>query len=109
VNKHGTSSFTTLNEPASGTWKIYSGAHGLNAAIYAGFSVYYWRDRDQEVDFIIESRGKLLALEVKSNEKVSLKGMQLFRQHFPHTKILLIGKGGIPWQEFLTIPPLELF
>lgn len=85
------------------------GSHLLNASIYGGFSLYYWRDRDQEVDFIIESRGKLLALEVKSNEKVSLKGMELFRQHFPHSKIMLIGKGGIPWQEFLSIHPLELF
>ena len=85
------------------------GSHLLNAAIYGGFSLYYWRDRDQEVDFIIESRTKLLALEVKSNEKVSLKGMELFRQHFPHSKIMLIGKSGIPWQEFLSIPPLELF
>ncbi len=85
------------------------GSHLLNASIYAGFSLYYWRDRDQEVDFIIESKGRLLALEVKSNEKGSLRGMELFRQHYPHTKIMLIGKGGIPWQEFLSIPPLELF
>jgi uncharacterized protein len=85
------------------------GAHLLNASISNGFSMHYWRERDQEVDFILEWRGKLLAIEVKSNEVSSLKGLTLFRNYYPQSKILLVGKTGLPWQEFLTINPVELF
>jgi len=84
------------------------GSYLLNDSISAGYSLHYWRDRDREVDFIIESKGKLLAIEVKSREKGSIDGLQLFRQRFPNSKVLLVGKGGIPWQDFLTIHPLEI-
>jgi len=85
------------------------GAHLLNASISKGFSIYYWRERDQEVDFILEWRGKLLAIEVKSSDPGQLKGLTLFRNLYPHSKILLVGKTGLPWQEFLTLNPVELF
>jgi predicted AAA+ superfamily ATPase len=85
------------------------GSHILNASISKDFSVYYWRERDQEVDFILERRGKVVTVEVKSNDSVSLKGLSLFRTHFPNSKIMLVGKNGLPWQEFLTIDPVELF
>jgi predicted AAA+ superfamily ATPase len=85
------------------------GAHLLNASISNGFSVYYWREHDQEVDFVLECKRKLLAVEVKSTDKGSLKGLSLFRSHYPVSKIMLVGKNGIPWQEFLTINPIELF
>jgi len=85
------------------------GAHILNASISNGFSVYYWRERDHEVDFVLEWHGKLLAIEVKSNESGSLKGLTIFRNLYPHSKILLVGTTGLPWQEFLTIDPIELF
>jgi predicted AAA+ superfamily ATPase len=85
------------------------GSHVLNASISRDFSAYYWRDRDQEVDFILERRGKVVAVEVKSNDSGTLKGLSLFRTHFPNTKIMMVGKNGLPWQEFLTIDPVELF
>jgi len=85
------------------------GAHILNASISNGFSAYYWRERNQEVDFILEWRGKLLAIEVKSGDPGQLKGLTLFRNLYPHSKILLVGKTGLPWQEFLTINPIEMF
>jgi predicted AAA+ superfamily ATPase len=85
------------------------GAHLLNASIAKGFSLYYWRERDQEVDFIIEYQWKILAIEVKSNETGNLKGLTLFRHHYPSSGILLVGKDGLPWQDFLNINPVELF
>ena len=85
------------------------GAHLLNSSASKGFSVYYWRERDQEVDFVLEYRDKLLAIEVKSSDTVHIQGLALFRKHYPSCKILLVGKAGLPWQEFLTIDPTELF
>jgi predicted AAA+ superfamily ATPase len=71
--------------------------------------VYYWKERDHEVDFILERKGKLVAIEVKSNDTAYTKGLSLFRQRYPQAKIVLIGKSGIPWQEMLSIDPVELF
>jgi predicted AAA+ superfamily ATPase len=85
------------------------GAHLMNAANYPGLSLYYWRERNHEVDFILELNGKLMAVEVKSNESVPNKGITAFRNLYPTAKVMLVGKSGFPWQEFLTINPLDLF
>jgi|GEM_PF-4584372 len=34
------------------------GAHLVNSALTEGFKVYYWRERNNEVDFVLERRGK---------------------------------------------------
>ena len=85
------------------------GAHFVNAAPVDGFSVYYWRHRNEEVDFILEKRGKVVALEVKTGTEGNTSGMKAFKDQFNPDKILLIGKKGLPWQELLSIKPVELF
>jgi len=35
--------------------------------------------------------------------------MVQFRKHYPDSKIMMVGKDGIPWEEFLLINPMELF
>jgi len=85
------------------------GAHLLNYSLAEKFNLYYWRDRNNEVDFVIERNRKIIGLEVKSGSSKITAGMQLFqKKHRPH-KILLIGKNGLPWQEFLQMNPVELF
>ncbi len=85
------------------------GAHLINNSISQKYSVCYWRERNHEVDFILEWRGKVIALEVKSNDSESSKGLEVFKQKFGPDKIYLIGNRGIPWQEFLRYNPTELF
>lgn len=85
------------------------GAHLVNAAVVAGFNIYYWRHRNEEVDFVLEKRGKVVALEVKAGSENVTSGMKAFKEQFNPDKILLIGKKGMPWQEFLKINPNELF
>jgi predicted AAA+ superfamily ATPase len=85
------------------------GAHLLNSSYSLGYSLYYWRDGNFEVDFILEYKGKAIALEVKTGYTVSRAGLVQFRKHFPNSKIMLVGKGGIPWEEFLLINPINLF
>jgi hypothetical protein len=43
-----------------------AGAHLANSAMAGACDLYYWRDRDREVDFVVESDRRLTALEVKS-------------------------------------------
>ena len=34
------------------------GAHLINYSLVEGFSVSYWRERNEEVDFVLEKKGK---------------------------------------------------
>ena len=34
------------------------GAHLINHSLTNGFEVHYWREKNKEVDFVIEKRGK---------------------------------------------------
>ncbi|MFM8409023.1 MAG: ATP-binding protein, partial [Alphaproteobacteria bacterium] len=42
------------------------GAHLANAAAAGSCSLYYWRERNREVDFVVETGSGLTAIEVKS-------------------------------------------
>jgi predicted AAA+ superfamily ATPase len=85
------------------------GAHLINYSLTEGFSVYYWRERNMEVDFVLEKRGKVIGLEVKSGAKQTTSGMTAFQKEFNPARILLIGNSGLPWQEFLQLNPVTLF
>ena len=58
------------------------GSHLLNYADKLGYKVYYWRDKNNEVDFIIERNHKVWAIEVKSGKRSMNKGLGLFREAF---------------------------
>jgi len=85
------------------------GAHLINHAITEKFNLYYWRERNEEVDFVIERKGKVIGLELKSGAAVSTSGMTAFKNKFNPDKILLIGNAGLPWQDFLKLNPVSLF
>ena len=82
------------------------GATLANGLQRTGAELFYWRERNREVDFVVSKGNILIAIEVKSGRKaVSLPGMDAFAKTFPVRKKLLIGDQGLPWQEFLLIPP----
>lgn len=85
------------------------GAHLINAALVYNFKVYYWRHRNDEIDFVLEKRGKVIGLEVKTNPIANTNGMNAFKKMYNPDQILMIGDGGIPWEEFLSINPNQLF
>jgi predicted AAA+ superfamily ATPase len=65
--------------------------------------LYYWRDRGNEVDFVLRSGRRLLAIEVKSGAATSRpKGLDVFAERFGgDITTLVVGSGGVPLQEFL--------
>jgi predicted AAA+ superfamily ATPase len=85
------------------------GAHLINYSLTENFKVYYWRHRNNEVDFVIEKRGKIIGVEVKSGIAGGTTGMEAFKNQYKPHKILLVGKSGLAWDEFLTINPTSLF
>lgn len=85
------------------------GAHLLNHSITQGYKLYYWRDRNYEVDFILEKNGRTIGLEVTTSETHKRRGMQAFQNLYHPDKVLMVGTSGIPWQDFLAVNPETLF
>ncbi len=85
------------------------GAHLLAHSLAGDYKVYYWRERNQEVDFVLSKGDMVLGLEVKSGRKQNLAGMDVFQKTFQPNKVLLVGNEGIPWDEFLKVNPREMF
>jgi len=85
------------------------GAHLINHSIQNDYSLFYWRDRSNEVDYVLEKGDQVIAIEVKSSYVKNKKGMEAFRQKFNPHKIYLIDNKVLPWNEFLKINPGELF
>ena len=81
------------------------GAHLANAAAVGECEVFYWRERNREVDFVVESGRRIVAIEVKSGRKPdTLPGMAAFEKTFRPSRKLLVGGDGIPIEEFLALP-----
>jgi predicted AAA+ superfamily ATPase len=81
------------------------GAHLVNASMSRGYEVYYWRDRNREVDFVVRAGRKLVAIEVKTGRtRDTLPGMAAFADAFRVARKLLVGADGIPLEEFLSMP-----
>ncbi len=85
------------------------GSHILNAADEYDYKVYYWRDRNDEVDFIIEHYGQCAAIEVKSGRRTMNKGMSVFKNKFQPKLSLIVGSEGMPFDEFLNCDLGTLF
>ena len=84
------------------------GAHLLNHAISGDFTLGYWREGDEEVDFVLEQK-QLIGIEVKSGAVQKTSGMAAFKKKFNPDKMLLVGNTGLTWQEFLKMKPFDLF
>ena len=81
------------------------GAHLSNAAADGLCEVFYWRQRNREVDFVVRVGRVLTAIEVKSGRNSqALPGMAAFVSIFQPARDLLIGGDGIAVEEFLSRP-----
>lgn len=85
------------------------GAHLINHSISEKYNLYYWREGNNEVDFILEKGGKVIGLEVKRGVIADNAGMDIFNEKFHPDKMLFVGTNGIPYDDFLKINPKELF
>jgi len=55
-----------------------------------GLDLYYWRERNDEVDFVVKRGKSLWAIEVKSGREKSLKGLEAFQKKFPAARVVMI-------------------
>lgn len=83
------------------------GSHLLNEK---NLELFYWREGDQEVDFVARRGNTMIAIEVKSGaDPLKHSGIDLFCEKFQPAKVYLVGKEGIPVADFLATPVAKLF
>ena len=77
------------------------GAHLVNTAD-ADTRLHYWREGSTEVDFVIERRGALAAIEIKTSAGVAKhSGLDEFCRRHPEARRWLVGTDELPLGEFL--------
>lgn len=85
------------------------GAYLVSQAFIHRFEIFYWREREDEVDFILRKKGSIVAIEVKSNAEKQTKGLEKFRQLFKPQSAFIVGDGGISAEDFLSMDIRKLF
>ena len=88
-----------LTESAVGA-TLFNGLQGMPAELC------YWSSGNREVDFVLRRSDVVVAIEVKSGRRKSyLPGLAALAKTHHITRKLLVGNGGISWQDFLLTPP----
>lgn len=85
------------------------GAYLVSQAFVHRFEVFYWRERNDEVDFVLRKKGVLVAIEVKSNAEKRTEGLDTFRQLFNPKNSFIVGDGGISAEDFFSMDIRNLF
>ena len=85
------------------------GAYLVSQAFVHRFDVFYWRERNDEVDFILRKKNSLVAIEVKGNAEKRTEGLDKFRELFTPTSSFIVGDGGIKAEEFMSMDLMKLF
>ena len=81
------------------------GAHLANAAATGICELYYWRERNREVDFVARAGRAVIAIEVKGGRaREAQPGLDAFAEAFKPKRRLLVGGDGIPVGDFLAQP-----
>lgn len=83
------------------------GAHLINSSYGTKTEIFYWKQVNKAVDFIIRKGKNLIAVDIKNARKgKNIQGIDTFIKNCHPTKILIVGEGGISIEEFL-LSPLE--
>lgn len=69
--------------------RVFELAVGAELIQFPG-ELFYWREKQAEVDFVFKSHGKLYTIEVKSGRKKSAKGLDAFLEKFPNARRIVI-------------------
>jgi predicted AAA+ superfamily ATPase len=77
------------------------GAYLLARGKEEGFEVYWWRERNHEVDFVIKKGNLLTAIEVKSGRVKNVGGSFVFKKKYPEAFSLVIGNANLSLEDFL--------
>ena len=85
------------------------GAYIISEAFVHRFEVYYWREGNDEVDFVLKKNQKIVAIEVKSNGETKTTGMERFHKLFYPLATIVVGENGIQPELFLSMDLRKFF
>jgi len=77
------------------------GAYLLARSQLEHFDLFWWRDGNDEVDFVAAQGDDVVAIEVKSGRVKGLGGLVAFQNRFPSVRTLVIGSSTCPLDGFL--------
>lgn len=75
------------------------GCYLLDKADELDCDLFYWREDNEEVDFVLRRADKLLAIEVKSGKRQSNSGLSTFRQMYNPQHSLVVGGQALPMED----------
>lgn len=58
--------------------------------VRTGWELFYWREKNDEVDYVLKKGRKIWAIEVKSGRRKSQRGLEKFKEAFPSAHLVLI-------------------
>lgn len=104
----GDSFVETVNNPSWWRRLVENavGAHLQNSLAGRPYTLYYWRHRHLELDFILETPKTTWAIEVKSGSPQAMKGLTKFCTLYPEVKPLIVGFGGMDLEDFFSCRPV---
>lgn len=85
------------------------GAYLVSQAQIVGYKVFYWRDKNDEVDYVLTCRNRKVAIEVKSGRRTTNTGIKKFAEKYHPHRTVVVGSGGLSIEEFLTLDLALLF
>ena len=104
MNVYNQTTFATVRTDAA-LWgrQVESavGSYLLSQAEKHRMQVYYWRENNAEVDFILQRGLSIVAIEVKSNNARTNAGLHLFNNKYKPLQAFVVGNEGIPLADFL--------
>lgn len=78
------------------------GCYLLDKADELEYQLYYWRENNEEVDFVIARGESLVAIEVKSGRRQNNTGLSTFRNLYHPQYSLVVGGDAMPLEKFFT-------
>lgn len=82
-----------------------AGAHLANAAMRHECTLHYWRERNHDVDFVVQAGRRVTAIEVKTGRAPQMHaGTAAFTEAFKPQRTLMVGGDGVDLRDFLMQP-----
>ena len=91
--------FSLFSHQENITSRIFEATVGAQLLRLSG-ELYYWRDRNKEVDFVFCFKNKIYGIEVKFGKKKVVSGMEAFLKQFKKARPVFIDKSN--YEKFLS-------
>lgn len=85
------------------------GAFLLNQSRINNFDLFYWREGNAEVDFVLRKNKRIVTVEVKSGKVKYHEGLEIFSRKYKPYKSILISEEALSWRGFLKLDVNSLF